>query len=124
MSKNFTAFHQSHFWKIDRYELLHIMIYHAGLITALAPGMWFAHITSNSSKGMTTMENKRDPFDTTYDLDFDTNWDIVYGHFLFPFSWLMATWAGQEKSHTQLMQLWGFEAERVSKQSKKEIVST
>lgn len=96
-------------------EFLHMSVYHAALITFIAPGFWFAVIISNSFKGMTTMENNRDPYDIAYDLDPDQNWEIIYGKPLFPFSWLFVPWAGELKSHEEYMQMFGFKAQKQKK---------
>ena len=86
--------------------------YNAGMGVIVVWGLHFVKICSGISRGVSTLEFKKDRSDSTYDAGFEENWYLSYGNWLFPFSWVFCAWLGSRKSIDEYMSsMYEFETE-------------
>ena len=93
-------------------EFRYFSCYNAGLGVTFVWGLHFAKIWSGISRGVSTLEFKKNRSDSTYDVGFDGNWELSYGTSFFPFQWVFIPWISKRKSIDEYMKdMYGIEIE-------------
>jgi hypothetical protein len=90
-------------WFMDWDHLYNANSYHAALGVTFFCGFHFVRIARNMSRGLSTLEFKRDYYDSTYYLGFDKTWEVSYGRKGYFFSWLFTSWYGERENIDYVM---------------------
>jgi hypothetical protein len=110
MQENYRIYSPVMFFYIKFEDFCEIAAYNLGIGVTIVIGYYFVKMVHMISKGQSTLEDRKDEHDDTFNISLARSFEIYYGKELFPFMWAFVSFIQPKKGIDEVMRnYYGFE---------------